>query len=417
VNTADVAVIGSGFGGLAAALAVAETGRRVVLFEAVNYPGGCAGSYTRRGARFDTGATLVTGLGPDQLFTRWLGQHGVTVPSTPLDPVLTQVIDGVAVRLPPSREGWCDEIVRALGVDASPIRRLLRLQERVAAPLFALFQRPERLPPLTVSSAVGHARRAAAFAPLAQVVGRTFGAVLDRCGVVDPRVRRLFDGLCQITVQVPADEADAIFAMGALEVFFAGATHVSGGLGGLADGLVTALRRAGGEVRFAHRVLKVTRDSDAWVVATSRGDWRAPQVVANVLPSSLTALTGVNTERLRGLTRRVAGSWGAAVVYAQLDPAACPPGAAHRQLVGRRPTDGDSVWVSVGDHLTASRHRTLVASTHLAATAPPDAVAATQRRILERLAADAPDLAGAVRETWTASPRTFERFTRRPGGA
>ncbi|HND32895.1 MAG TPA: FAD-dependent oxidoreductase, partial [Myxococcota bacterium] len=37
---ADVIVIGAGFGGLAAALSLAERGARVTLLEALTYPGG-----------------------------------------------------------------------------------------------------------------------------------------------------------------------------------------------------------------------------------------------------------------------------------------------------------------------------------------------------------------------------------------
>jgi phytoene dehydrogenase-like protein len=414
----DVAVIGSGFGGLATALRCAELGRSVVLFEMVNYPGGCASTHTRRGVRFESGATLLAGLGPGQLFASWLERHGVSVPSVPLDPVLTQVIDGVSVPLPPSRQGWAAQLGQLPGVDEGRVHRFLDLQRRVAAPLWDLFQHPERLPPFDGAAVSHHLGRLGRYLPVGGVVGRTLGAVLDRHGLRDPTLRRLFDGLCQITVQTTADRADAVFAMGALEVFFGGAAHVHGGVGVLAEAIVQALQRAGGEVHYAHRVKRLTRRARGYTVHTSRGDWDAEQVVANVLPQQLLTLTDLDTPRLRRLRERVRRSWGAAVRFRTLrDDPTLPSEGFHRQLVGDQAIDGHSAWVSVGGRGEGrDGERTLVASTHLDADASPEQVQVVQQRIADTLARLAPDLTALVTDDWTASPRTFERFTRRTNG-
>lgn len=54
------AVIGSGFGGLAAAIRLAHAGLDVVLFEARDKPGGRAYVYEDRGFVFDAGPTVIT---------------------------------------------------------------------------------------------------------------------------------------------------------------------------------------------------------------------------------------------------------------------------------------------------------------------------------------------------------------------
>ena len=56
-------VIGSGFGGLGAALTLAEAGKQVLLCERLNYPGGCAATFQRKGIAFEAGATLFSGFG------------------------------------------------------------------------------------------------------------------------------------------------------------------------------------------------------------------------------------------------------------------------------------------------------------------------------------------------------------------
>jgi len=415
----DVAVVGSGFGGLATALRLAERGASVAVFERVNYPGGCASTHVRRGVPMASGATLMAGLAPGQLFATWLARHGVAVATEPLDPVLVQVTDEHRVPLPPDRARWATELSALPGVDPGAVERFLALQAKVAEPLWTLFSTPQLLPPLGPRALMAHGARLGRYAAVASVIGRTLGEVLDRCGLRSPAVRRLLDGLCQITVQVPCDEADAVFALGALQVFFGGAAHLPGGVGSLAEGLVEALRRAGGTVHFAHRVTALRPTPEGWSVTTNRGSWQAEQVVANTLPDQLMALTGQSTASLRRLDRRVRTSWGAAVVFATLHDHLDDPAGFHRQLVGATPVDGHSVWLSVsgrGEPGLPDGRRGLVASTHLPADADAQTVARVQQRIRHTLQQLAPDLHGAIDAHWTAGPRTFERFTARSSG-
>src|SRR5689334_20288085 len=55
-----VAVIGSGFGGLAAAIRLQAAGHDVVVYEARDKPGGRAYVYEKDGFRFDGGPTVIT---------------------------------------------------------------------------------------------------------------------------------------------------------------------------------------------------------------------------------------------------------------------------------------------------------------------------------------------------------------------
>ena len=54
------AVIGSGFGGLAAAIRLAAAGVKVTVFEARDQPGGRAYVYRMNGYTFDAGPTVIT---------------------------------------------------------------------------------------------------------------------------------------------------------------------------------------------------------------------------------------------------------------------------------------------------------------------------------------------------------------------
>jgi phytoene desaturase len=58
--TPRIAIVGSGFGGLAAAIRLQAAGARTVLFEAQDQPGGRAAVFREQGFTFDAGPTVLT---------------------------------------------------------------------------------------------------------------------------------------------------------------------------------------------------------------------------------------------------------------------------------------------------------------------------------------------------------------------
>jgi phytoene desaturase len=84
---ARIAVVGSGFGGLAAAIRLQAAGHRVTLYEARDKPGGRAYVYETGGFRFDGGPTVITAPHClEELFTvsgRRMSDYVELLPVTP----------------------------------------------------------------------------------------------------------------------------------------------------------------------------------------------------------------------------------------------------------------------------------------------------------------------------------------------
>ncbi len=85
--TRRIAVIGSGFGGLAAAIRLAARGHQVTVFEKQDQPGGRAAVFRQDGFTFDAGPTVITApwLLAD-LFALAGRQIADAVPLVPVDP-------------------------------------------------------------------------------------------------------------------------------------------------------------------------------------------------------------------------------------------------------------------------------------------------------------------------------------------
>lgn len=179
-TTVDALVIGAGFGGLGTALHLAESGSNVLLCEALNYPGGCASTFERGGASYESGATLFAGFDEGQLFERWIDRYGLDVPLETHDPIVTLRTALATIEVGAEREEFIARIVHASDADEAKIRAFFRYQQRIADTLWALFDNPERLPPFDLATLFSHARSLTAYAPLLRLVGRSVATVLKR---------------------------------------------------------------------------------------------------------------------------------------------------------------------------------------------------------------------------------------------
>lgn len=431
----DLFVVGAGFGGLATALEAARRGARVVLAETLSYPGGCASTFTRGGMRFESGATLFSGLAPDQLFGRWIDRYGLDVEIDWLDPVVELRAPDLELAVPRERA----DLVRALqdlpGAPRAALGRFFEHQLAVADLLWDLLDRPELLPPLGPRSLLVHAARLPRYLPLLRWLGRPLVAVLRAHGLEGfAPLRTYLEGLCQITVQCGVEEAEASFALGTMDYYWRGTGHVRGGIGELAAGLLRAIEAEGGEVHLACRVRRLERGARGWRVHTRRGTFEARHVAANLLPAALRELVpGERLPRsLARMERQVRSGWGACMLYRVARvPRGWPPGPAHLDLVDdpRHPfTLGNHVFCSISGEADGGRapagRRTLTVSTHvpmdrylaLDGEARGAFVAAIQERMRRTLALRAPEWEAGVELELPASPRTFERFTGRPLG-
>ena len=264
---ADAVVVGSGPNGLAAAIALAQAGRRVAVLEGQEtIGGGCrSAELTLPGFVHDTCSTVHSlALASPFLSSLPLERHGFELVH-PAAPLAHPLDDGTAVML----ERSVDETAHGLGADAGAYRRLFDPLVRSAEPLFGDLLAPLRPPrhPLLMSRF-------------------GLGAICSAHGLTrsrfeGPRARALVAGCCahsMLSLRAPVSAAFGIVL--ALSAHAVGWPVARGGSQRLADALAAHLRELGGTVETGRMVESLDELGAA-----------AP-VLLDVTPRQLIALAG-----------------------------------------------------------------------------------------------------------------------------
>ncbi len=318
----DLAIVGGGFGGLAAGVLAARDGLRVALIEAHTRLGGCAGWFDRGSYTFDAGATALMGLGPDEplgMLARAAGlefegavtpAYRVYLPDRTLDVTAeSSAFEIASAAAFPGREG--------------PQQRFWRLQEWVGSTLFAVAARVPRLP---VRSASDLAYDLGILGVSGLLAASTWTLTVDQVlGLLglrgDRPFRSLIAMLLQDTAQAGPDVVPFANAAACLHAYRIGMARPRGGMRALAEGLGQRFAAIGGDLRTGTIVDRVEPAGDGpdagFVVTTRRREAiRARQVVFNLPIDRAVALIGRPLAgRLARRDRTAKAAWGAFTAY------------------------------------------------------------------------------------------------------
>lgn len=425
-------------GGLATAALAAKFGLKTALLEAHTKVGGCAGYFSRDEWTFDVGATALMGLNR--------GEPVGDLLDTLQIPFHAQKTSAYRVVLPDRTfEIHADHAVfenHAIAAfpDLNP-KALLdfwKLQHAVGSTLFQAAGRIPRFPihkfsdlthNLAILGFTGTAYSALAATTVWNVL-KFFGLDHDRS------FYSLISMLLQDTAQAGAETVPFATAAACLQAYRMGMSRPIGGMKTLVEGIAHRFVELGGDLRTATLVDQIESSGDGTFAVTTRrrGEPLRTRQVAFNLPIDLASrlLARPLEGRLEALESRSRAVWSACTAYLAIDRGAIPDDSPlFHQVLGDydQPIhDGNNVLISlspVDDSGYAPPHaRVATLSTHvdpkewrgLGGDEHKSKKREYGERLIQSLGRALPNAPAGLLHREIATPRAFERYTRRIEG-
>ncbi|MFN9174576.1 MAG: FAD-dependent oxidoreductase, partial [Synechocystis sp.] len=256
----DVIVIGSGIGGLVTATQLAAKGLQVLVLESYLIPGGSAGYFEREGYRFDVGASMIFGFGDrgtTNLLTRALAAVGQSIETLP-DPVQIHYhLPGeIDLKVHRDYEQFLQELIAKFPHEAKGIRQFYDECWQVFNCLNAMDLLSLEEPRYLMRVFFQHP---GACLGLVKYLPQNVGDIARRY-IHDPQLLKFIDMECYCWSVVPADLTPMINAgMVFSDRHYGGINYPKGGVGKIAESLVTGLEKNGGEIRYQSRVTQILK--------------------------------------------------------------------------------------------------------------------------------------------------------------
>lgn len=292
MNEFDSIIIGSGAGGLSAALCLARAGKKVLVTEQHYVPGGWCHSFYRNGHRFSPGVHYIGGLDKgdsthrlyeglgianDLVFFRmnpaayehcWIGNERIDMPAR-----VNNLYDALVARFPTEEKG---------------IKKYLDLVRKVSSEIQLIPKMNGFWDNISIPYRTRHLGKYGLFS-LKRVIG---------WHIKDPLLQKVLNVQCGDHGLTPA-KASFPLHCALMDHYFNGGFYPMGGGAAIVKAMTNAIKKLGGEVRTGVSVKRILLDKDdkrsvAVGVELENGEKiMAASIVSNADPAVTYKLAGI----------------------------------------------------------------------------------------------------------------------------
>tara|TARA_Y100001933_G_scaffold265121_1_gene335518 strand:+ start:795 stop:2336 length:1542 start_codon:yes stop_codon:yes gene_type:complete len=280
----DVIVVGSGIGGLVTASQLAAKGAKVLVLEKYIIPGGSGGSFKRKGYTFDVGASMIFGFGQKgftNLLTRALNDVNEKCDTIP-DPVQLEyhLPNNFNISVDKNYSEFIKKVINKFPHEEKGIKSFYKTCQKVfncldSMPLLSI-EDPNYLFKVFFKSPFSCLGLARWLPVNAGEVARKY--------IKDFELLRFIDIECFCWSVMPAIRTPMINAgMVFTDRHVGGINYPKGGVGKIAEKLVSGLEKFGGQIKYNANVTEILlRDKKAVGVKLKNGDeFFAKKIVSN----------------------------------------------------------------------------------------------------------------------------------------
>ena len=275
----DAIIIGSGAGGLSAALKLARSDYSVMLLEAMPSFGGYLNPFRRKGYTFDTGLHYLGELGEEDRFWRLLDEVGVreSMKFVELNPegFDRYVFPDYELRVCKGKNRFIERLINDFPKEERGIYKFFTVFEKIIKAVKA----SESIGRGALQMLIFIVRH-----PVMMKYSRVSFQKLLNDVTSDKRLQAALAAPCG-DYGVPPAKASIIIAVMVWAHYLKGAYYPCGGSGTLRDAFVNGLKDHGAELKKSSRVVSIDRTGNEFIITTEHGEkYTTRAVISDVDP-------------------------------------------------------------------------------------------------------------------------------------